>query len=136
MDELICAAFGGKMFGVDRDTGQIRWNVDFSEWNSAIVELVLTPERAFAFSPHYFVIVNRRTGEVIRKIHRKDEAVGQRPVVLHDRDRFFIGGMGAVACYSSDGEFLWQQPFKGKGYGEMALGVPGNVRQADDRGSR
>lgn len=136
MDELVCVAFGGKLFGIERDTGAIRWSVDFSEWNAPIVELTLTAERALACSSHYLLIANRRTGEVIRKVHRKDEAVGGRPVVLHDRDRLLIGAQGAVACYSTDGDLLWQQPFKGQGFGEMALGLPGNVRQADDRGSR
>lgn len=136
MDELICVAFAGKLFGIDRDTGQLRWNVDFSEWSSPIVELQLAAERAFAFTTQHFLIVNRRTGEVIKKVERKDETVGQRPMVLLDRDRFLIAAMGAVACYTVEGAFLWQQPFKGKGFGDMAIGVPGNIRQADDRGSR
>ena len=53
-----------------------------------------------------------------------------------DGEQLFIGNSGAVACYSRSGDFLWEQYFTGEGFGEPALGFPGNVRQADDKGTR
>jgi hypothetical protein len=133
MSDLIITAFGGKIFGVERATGAQRWRVQLSEYTTAAVELFITDERVVALSGAWLGIIERRTGRLLRKVERKDGAVGSRPVVLVEGAHLFVGGLGALACYTLEGDFVWEQPFKGEGTAEVSIGVPGNVRQADDR---
>jgi outer membrane protein assembly factor BamB len=135
VNELIIAAFGGKVFGVDAATGAPRWKVEV-EWTSGPVELIVTRERVVALTGRWILLLERETGRALKKVERKDNGAGARPVALVDGPHLFIGSAGALCCYTLDGEFLWDQPFKGEGLGVVALGVPGNVRQADDRGSK
>ena len=43
---------------------------------------------------------------------------------------------GEVACYATNGDAVWLQKFEGMGFGSVTLGLPGNVRQGDDVGSK
>ncbi|MBL8917102.1 MAG: PQQ-binding-like beta-propeller repeat protein [Archangium sp.] len=135
-NELIITAFAGKVFAIDRATGAQKWRVEFSEWSGGAVELVVTEQRVIAVTGGWLGIIERTTGKVLKKVERKEKGAQGRPVLLVDGDRLIIGGAGAVACWTLDGDFLWDQYFAGEGTGAVALGVPGNVRQADDAGRR
>jgi hypothetical protein len=58
-----------------------------------------------------------------------------RPVMLIDQGQIIVGLWEQLAAYSTSGQPLWTQPFKGGGQACMSLGFPGNVRQADDEGA-
>ncbi|AKV00144.1 hypothetical protein AKJ09_06807 [Labilithrix luteola] len=51
--------------------------------------------------------------------------------MLFDQGQLIVSALGSVACLTLPGELVWQQPFSGEGYGAVAAGFPGNVRQAD-----
>lgn len=133
---LLVAAFRGKVFAVDRTTGEQRWKVELSSWSASAVELAIGGDMVLAVSVTQIAFIEYRTGKVVKNVERKERGIGGRPVVVIDGGQLFVGGDGSVACYTLNGEFVWEQYFSGEGTGELALGVPGNVRQADDRGSK
>lgn len=56
--------------------------------------------------------------------------------MLVDGGHVYVARGGEVTCFTTQGQVVWFNPFKGKGTGSIALGLPGNVRQADDIGSK
>lgn len=51
--------------------------------------------------------------------------------MLIDGPHIFAARAGEISCYSTGGDWLWTQPLKGEGLGDMSLALPGNARQAD-----
>lgn len=131
---VLVTAFTGKVFGIDRTTGEIRWKVELDKFS--VVELAITEQVVIALAGRLLVFIEYPSGTVRKRIERTDEAASSagRPVLLVAGDHLFIGNdYGQLACYTLDGAVVWAQPFKGEGYGEVALGFPGHVRQADDQ---
>jgi outer membrane protein assembly factor BamB len=129
MGQLLIAAFHEKVFAVDRATGEIRWRVKLDLGNSA-VELAIDDTTVIACTRAALAFIDYATGEVRRTVQRT-AVKAMRPVMLLDGSHLFIGGSGEVACYAITGQLVWEQAFKGEGYGELALGFPHRVRQAD-----
>lgn len=48
----------------------------------------------------------------------------------------YVGRAGTVSCMTTRGQPVWVQKFEGKGFGSVALGFAGNIRQADDAGTK
>jgi hypothetical protein len=44
--------------------------------------------------------------------------------------------VGQLATYATNGVPLWTRPFKGEDMACVSMGFPGNVREADDEGTR
>ncbi len=133
---LLVTAFRGRVFALDRVTGQIRWKVEPPDFDVGPLEIVFGQGVVLAVSGRHLTFVDYASGRVLKRIDRKERGAGGRPIVIVDGEQLFIGSSGSVACYSLNGDFLWEQYFTGEGFGEPAIGLPGNVRQADDRGSR
>lgn len=133
---LLIVAFRERVFGMDRVTGAVRWRAEVGPHvNTAVVELAVDEDVVVACSPHRLTFIDYATGAIRKRIDREDRATGGRPVMLIDGEQVFIGGPGSVACYTRLGDLLWDEGFKGEGYGSVALGVPHRVRQADEVGS-
>lgn len=60
----------------------------------------------------------------------------RRPTMVISGGHLYIGRDGETSCMTMRGEPVWIQKFTGKGLGSVALGFPGNIRQADDVGSK
>lgn len=60
----------------------------------------------------------------------------RQPIMVIDGGQIFVARNGEVACYTLAGDPVWVQPFGGMGFGSVALGFPGVLRQADDAGSK
>ena len=127
---LWIVAFNGKVFALERLTGKIVWRLEMT-FSGGCVELVMDRDLVVACDTERMAFINYADGNVRRVVDRKDVARRSRPVVLVDEGHLLVGGSGEVACYTRDGELLWDEGFAGDGYGSVALGVPGNVRQAD-----
>jgi outer membrane protein assembly factor BamB len=126
---LLIAAFLGKVFAVDRSTGQIRWRTALG--SNEVVELAIGEGLVVALTASRLAFLTYATGQIVRFVERQDEAIGGRATLLIDAGQLIVAGAGAVACYSLQGDLRWTQPFKGEGHGDVAIGFPGNVRQAD-----
>jgi len=137
---LLVSAFKAKVFAVDRTTGQIVWKVKLGGafTMSDIVELAIDDAVVIACTAKILAFIDYLTGKTIRLIEREDVAVstGGRPTMVIDNHHIFIAGFGTLACYSTQGELVWEQKFSGEGYGRAAIGFPGKVRQADDPGGQ
>ena len=57
-----------------------------------------------------------------------------RATILIEPEQIVCAKAGYVDCYTPDGQRRWRQPLTGHGVGRVALGYPGNVAQADERG--
>lgn len=130
---VLIVAFGGKVFGIDPSSGSIRWEHVIAY--GAEVEVLIERGRVYATTGRELHCLDYGTGRLLGKVAVPDTYKG-RPSMVIERDRIYLGSNGEVTCFSIDGTPIWVQGFKGKGMGAVALGFPGNVRQADDRGSQ
>jgi len=103
--------------------------------NNTVVELAVFDNVVVAVNGFVLVFLAYRTGQ----LHKQVKLAGQpstRAVMLIDGHHVYVANNGEVSCYSSSGDLVWLQPFKGFGFGAVALALPGNARQADSVGSR
>ena len=133
--DLLITAFGGKVFALERTHGAVRWHLVLED-NAFVIDLHIGATVVLAVTISLLVFIDYATGSVHRKVEQAGKHRAARPQVLIDGQHLFVARNGEVVCYTLGGDHLWTQPFIGQGYGEVALGFPGNVRQADDRGSR
>ncbi len=127
---LWVVAFNGKVFGIEPASGAIRWRVGLSDLGGP-VELMIDRDLIVAIDMRTIAFIDYPSGTVRKFVDRDDLAKTGRAVALADGPHLLIGGTGEVACYTRDGEFVWDQGFTGEGYGAVSFGVPGRVRQAD-----
>jgi outer membrane protein assembly factor BamB len=129
--DILVAAFNGRVFGIDRGSGTIRWEVELS--GGAHVELAIDQGTVIAASHTELAFVDHATGRVLKRV----EIAGDwpnRPTMLVHGSHVYVARGGELICYSREGEMLWLQPFKGKGVGSVALALSGFVRQSDATG--
>jgi outer membrane protein assembly factor BamB len=129
---LLISAFGNKVLAVDRATGAIRWRATISGMSGPF-ELAMQDGVVVVCSESVLAFIDYATGQGRRVVNRADAAVATRQTLVIDGDQVFVGGAGAVVCYTLGGDLVWQQGFRGEGSGDVALGLPGNVRQAPPR---
>jgi outer membrane protein assembly factor BamB len=127
---VLVVAFAGRIFGQDPPTGRVLWEREIDAAARPIT-LILTPDTVFAATFQNLVCLRYPTGEIVWTARTK--VVGRATVIL-EGDHVFVGKGGEIECFSLGGQSLWHEKFKGKGAGEVALGVPGNVAQADELG--
>lgn len=128
---ILVTAFNGKVFGIDRATGQVRWK--FAGPSHGEVELVVGSGVVVACGTKQLCFIELATGRPLRVV----ELVGQfaqRPIMLIDGPHIFVARAGEIGCYTTSGDWLWAQPLTGEGMGHMSLALPGNARQADQTG--
>ena len=126
----LVAAFSGRVFGLDPATGRVLWEktLDMAGNPSA---LVVTESFVYVATFSTLTCLRYTRGELVWTV---DTHVAGRATLLLDDERLLVGKRGVVECFSLSGERLWRNDFKGKGQGAVALGYPGAVMQADDRG--
>jgi outer membrane protein assembly factor BamB len=99
------------------------------------VELQFRTGRVFAATSEELFCFEYPSGVLLGRVRIPDKYAG-RPAMVIERDHIFVGTSGELSCFDLNGRPLWVQPFEGMGFGSIALGFPGNVRQADDAGSK
>ena len=129
---ILVSAFNGKVFGLDRATGQPRWSINLHA-HGGEVELAVQDGMVVACTPSLLTFIRYDNGQVVKQVPLVG-AYPRRPIMMIDGRQIFVARNGEVACYTLGGDPLWVQPFDGMGMGSVALGFPGAVRQADDSG--
>jgi outer membrane protein assembly factor BamB len=125
-------ALGGRVGGMDRSTGEVRWLKEFGD--SEEVFLVVTDDVVLASSEEPILwCLDYLTGRTLW--HAPTTGKGRATIVL-DRDQIVVAKAGYVNCFDRTGKHLWSNLLKGYGIGRVALGFPGNVAQADDLGKQ
>lgn len=129
---VLVVAFNGRVFGLDARTGQRVWSHDIKPGHGE-VELVVQPNRVFAAAGRTLVCLAYPTGELLGKTTLPG-TYESRPTMMANGDLLYVATGGELTCVDAAGRALWHEPFVGKGLGSIALGFPGDVRQADERG--
>jgi outer membrane protein assembly factor BamB len=129
---VIIVGLNGSVVGVDRLTGQIRWENKLPGGGNGEVFL------AFRYG---VLAVSALGGQLFRLDYLTGHILwqtattsGGRATILVEPDMIICGKGGYVDAFDHAGNLGWQQQLRGKGMGRIALGLPGNVAQADDPG--
>lgn len=133
-NSILVTAFNSQLFGVDRATGEIRWSV-VKELGDDLYEIAIEGDVIIVASKERLGFVDYLTGKVHAIVPIEGHWV-RRPTMVVDGGFVYISRDGDLTCFTTHGQRVWQQPFKGLGNGPMTIGVPGNIRQADDAGTR
>jgi outer membrane protein assembly factor BamB len=121
----LVVAFGGRVFGMDPETGERLWQSELGVGSS--VRIVPFTDGLFVYTGTTLACLDLSTG---RSIWSVDVSVGD--TMLVDADRIFVGGGGEVRCYArANGRLLWEDTFRGMGVGAVALALGTAVAQAD-----
>lgn len=129
---ILVVAFGGKVFGVVPGTGEIAWEHVVGTLYP-VVEIQIAHGRVFAATAASLYTFDYPSGEPLGEVSIPDTYEG-RPTMALERERIYLASSGEVTCFGLDGTVQWVQGFAKKGLGAVALGFPGNIRQADHSG--
>lgn len=126
---VLVLAISGHVVGIDTTTGQERWRNDLKGGGYGVVELEIRAGLVFATAQlaHVYCL-DYLTGET-RWV--ADASRQGRGTMLVDGERVIVAKGGVVDCFTLGGQRLWTQELRGLGTGAVAMGLPGNVRQAD-----
>jgi outer membrane protein assembly factor BamB len=125
---ILVLGIHGVLIGLDRTNGTQRWEVRLGEYG--VVEIAIRRGVVYASAGRQLHRIVYLTGEVLGVTDTPIE-IGTRPTISIDRDSIFLATGGEIVCLDLDGRVLWHNRLKGRGYGTIALGFPGNVRQGD-----
>jgi outer membrane protein assembly factor BamB len=127
--DWLVVGFGQYLFGMDPKTGKKVWERDVigPKGRGKPLRVVVESGRVFVCSMGTLACLSHATGEV----HWKVELGAIGDTLLVREDAIFVGGDGAAAAYSHQGERLWHEGFAGYGYAPVALAFPGRQAQGD-----
>lgn len=134
---LLVTAFARSVHAIDRATGAVRWSVlpfGASETGSD-VEIAIADGVVIAASEAALSFIDYATGHVHATVPLP-AGHPTRPTMIVEAPHIYVSGYKAVWCYTVRGQYVWTRAFPDLEASSIALGVPGNVRQADDRGAR
>ena len=131
--DIVVIACASWVRGLRRETGEVCWEVDLvaSNWNrQQATEIIVRDDIVLAapYGSEMLSCLDYRTGRLIGQVQVGD--VGRKTILL-DEDRIFVSVWGQTRCFDLRGNLLWEYTPPGL-RGHTAIGVPGNVRQADE----
>jgi len=132
--DIIVAAVGGKLIGLDSSSGSTRWENGMDGGGYGEVALAVTGERIIASASRGKVFcLEYPSGRELWTA--KTSAIG-RATILVDGANVIVGKSGKLDCFDVEsGRLRWSSALPGTGFGTVAIGVPGNVVQSDDEGT-
>lgn len=131
---ILVVGFRGQVFGLERATGHVVWETPLGDRFADETEIWIGNDVVIAASRTRLAFIAYETGQLYASIPLPG-SYESRPTMLVDEEHVYIGRRGELSCFTTRGQPVWFNPFKGKGLGSMAIGLPGNVRQADDTGT-
>ena len=127
---LLFASFGKGVHALDSTTGEIVWsNQDCGR--AAGGALIHRDGRLFLAGWGEAHALNARTGKLLWSLTLEAKV---RCGLILEGDRLFVASNGVVACIHVSGKLLWQNEFRGLGYGCVAFAI-GDQFARDDRDS-
>jgi outer membrane protein assembly factor BamB len=127
---ILVIGLSGRVFGIDRQTGVLRWNVELMSGGEISIAVDYGVVIASSLGPAIHCL-DYLTGA--RRWSAQTTATG-RASLLIEPDQIVCVKDGYVDCFSPAGQPIWRQPLQGQGTGRAAVGYPGNVVQADEAG--
>jgi hypothetical protein len=132
--DIIVAAAGGKLLGLDAGSGAVRWENAMDGGGYGEVALAVTGERVLASADRgKLFCLDYPSGQELWTA--KTHSLG-RATILVDGANVLVAKGGHLDCFDVEsGARRWSSSLPKAGYGTVAIGVPGNVVQADDPGA-
>jgi outer membrane protein assembly factor BamB len=128
---LLVAVVGGQVLGIALDSGQVMWQYAMKNPHTC-PRLHVTENHVFV-AGSMIACLDYLTGAVYWAIEAPNTHVHAGTMLVQD-GRLLITIDDQLICYSiTDGSFLWGGELPAKGWDAIALGVPGNIVQADGR---
>lgn len=120
----------GKVAGIDRASGELKWDNGMKGGGGAEVTLAIGEGVVIASaSSNKIFCLDYETGAERWTADHHNPA---RASIIIDAGMAYVAKQGVVIAYHiATGEKAWTQHLKGFGFGKIAMGVPGNVQQAD-----
>lgn len=130
----LVVGISGRLFGIDRATGDVRWQYAIPGWVKGEVFLAVR---------YGLVIASAFSGRIVALDYQSgaerwiaETTASGRASIVVESDLIVCAKGGYVDAFDHAGAKRWSQPLRGAGQGRIALGFPGNVAQADDAGSQ
>ena len=131
---LLVTAFSNRVFGIVASTGQIAWEHVLEGLNT-LPEIAIEQGVVIVVNMDSVTFIDHATGQLLGRTNIPETNRSRATVVVQD-GYVYIGRNGDLCCVSFAGQLMWHQPFTGRGFGAIALGFPGNIRQGDHQGRR
>jgi outer membrane protein assembly factor BamB len=125
----------GRVAAVDLASGKELWRNELAGAGTGPVDLHIDGGEVLACvsTSDALFCLDYATGEL--RWQAETRGYG-RASILVDGPHVIVARNGYVTCLSRKGERLWVNALNGLGLGPTAVGLPGNVRQADSEGNR
>lgn len=134
MRDILIVGINGRVIGIDTASGQPRWEDGLKGGGYGEVALAATDRLVFASATGAMLFCfEYATGQLVWK--SETTSSGRASVVVQD-ERVYVAKGGEIDCFTFEGRRVWAQGLPGRGLGSIALGFPGNIVQADDRGAK
>jgi len=128
---VLIAAFNGRVFGLDAETGTTLWEHDIPSSGNGAIALQVTATAVYAAVSGTLKAFRYPTGE---ELWTASAPGVYGATLLVEGDRVVVAtAEGEIACFTTTGERLWNNGFKGKGQGVVALATPNGAVQAHSR---
>ncbi|HEX7602207.1 MAG TPA: PQQ-binding-like beta-propeller repeat protein [Polyangiaceae bacterium] len=127
---VLVSAFNGRVFGLDVETGATLWEQEIPSNGNGAIALQVTATAVYAAASGTLMAFRYPTGEKLWSADTADYGA----TLLVEGDKILVGAAaGEIACFTTTGERLWNNGFKGKGQGPVALATPNGAVQADSK---
>jgi len=130
----LIVAVAGRVAALDIATGRELWRNEIPGAGGGTVELLIDNGRVYVALPTTSVVacLDLESGSELWRVRTSTHG---RATMLIEGPRLIVARQGYVDCLDRDGNTLWSNGLSGLGVGATAIGVEGNIRQADEIGS-
>ena len=131
---LVCA-FANTVHGLDRASGLTKWTATpFGDSSQGVeVEMAIVDGVVIVATNQNIAFIDYATGHVHAAVGIP-EGLELRPTMIVDGSHVYVARAASVTCFTLRGQVVWNRRIPSDDQSSMALGIPGNVRQADDTG--
>lgn len=132
MQGPLIVALGGRVVGLNKETGGQVWRNEMQGGGLSWVALAVSEDKVFcSASASKIFCIDRFTGETIWA--SQTSGLG-RATILFEQDKVFICKSGHTDCFDANtGKLLWKEDLRSLGKTGAAIGLTNNVVQADGK---
>ena len=132
MQGPLIIALGGRVVGLNKDTGTQIWRNEMQGGGLSWVALAVSETRVFcSASASKIFCIDRFTGETLWS--SKTSGLG-RATILYEDNKVFVCKSGHTDCFNvQSGALIWSEDLRSLGKMGAAIGLTDNVVQADGK---
>ena len=127
--EILVIALGGRVVGLDANTGGEMWRNEMELGGISFVALAADETHVFASaSARKVFCIDRQTGKTLWA--QSTSGMG-RATLLLSKEKLIVSKGGRIDCFTTAGKALWNHDLRKTGKGVAALCLANQVVQAD-----